>query len=96
MEQAAYTQWWQLHVRMARGEKLRPDEQLIYEADRRDLEREEHFAEAIDARAAREHLAKLEAEHAELESRRRQLDAEIMALESRLNEQTRQQLGVEV
>jgi hypothetical protein len=30
-----------------------------------------------------------------LESRRQQLDAEIVALESRLNEQTRRHLGVE-
>ena len=96
MEQAAYKQWWQLHVRTARGEKLDSDEQSNYEAGRRDLERAEYFSEAIDAREAREHLAKLQAEHAELERRRQQLDAEIMALESRLNEQTRQHLGVEV
>ena len=61
MEQAAYEQWWQLHLRTARGEKLRPDEQSLYEAGRRDLEREECFSEAIDARTARDHLAKLQA-----------------------------------
>jgi hypothetical protein len=46
-------------------------------------------------REAREGLLDLEAERAGLESRRRQLDGEIAALEGRLHEQTRQLLGVE-
>jgi cell division protein FtsB len=95
MEQAAYEHWWQLHLRTARGEKLPPDEQSVYEAGRHELEQEERFCDAIGARAARDHLAMLEAEYAELEARRQQLDAEILSLESRLNEQTRHYLGIE-
>ena len=91
---ATYQQWWQLHLRVARGDSLSPDEQASYHAGRRGLEREERLPETEQARQAREHLAALEAEHADLERRRQQLDAEIGRLEAQLDDPTRQYLGV--
>jgi predicted RNase H-like nuclease (RuvC/YqgF family) len=94
VDQTTYQQWWQLHLRVARGDSLSPDEQSSYHAGRRELEREERLLETEQARQAREHLAALEAEHADLERRRQQLDAEIGRLESQLEDPTRQYLGV--
>jgi len=95
VDRTNYQQWWQLHLRVARGESLGPDEQASYNAGRRELEREEQLLETMEARESREQLAALEAEHAALETQRQQLDAEIAELESRLRDQTRQYLGVE-
>jgi uncharacterized protein YlxW (UPF0749 family) len=94
MDQTTYQQWWQLHLRVARGDFLSPDEQSSYQAGRRELEREERLVETKEARETREHLAALEAEHADLEKRRQQLNAEIGRLESQLEDHTRQYLGV--
>lgn len=95
MDQTTYQHWWQLHLRVARGESLGPKEQSSYDAGRRELEREERLLETTEARESREQLAALEAEHAALETRRQQLDTEIAELEARLRDQTRQYLGVE-
>ena len=95
MDRATYRKWWQWHLRVARGESLSRDEQFSYDAGRRELETQERFSEATSAREAREALAALEEDHARLEKRRAQLDAEIVALESRLTGQARQYLGVE-
>jgi predicted RNase H-like nuclease (RuvC/YqgF family) len=97
VDQTTYRQWWQLHLRVARGDSLGPDEQSSYHAGRRELEREEMLLETKEtkeARETREHLVALEAEHADLERRRQQLDAEIGRLESQLEDHTRQFLGV--
>jgi hypothetical protein len=67
----------------------------IYEAGRQELERDEKLQEVQTTKEAREHLQALEVERAQLEKRRLQLDREIAALEERLQEQTRQLLGVE-
>ena len=95
VDQTSYHQWCQLHLRAARGESLGPDEQSSYSAGRRELEREEQLLETTEVRESREQLVALEAGHADLETRRQQLDAEIAELESRLRDQTRQYLGVE-
>jgi hypothetical protein len=95
VDQIAYQHWWQLHLRVARGESLDPGEQSSYDAGRRELEREERLVETTEAKESRERLAQLKAQHTDLETRRLQLDAEIADLESRLRDQTRQYLGVE-
>lgn len=94
MDRTTYQQWWQLHLRVARGDSLSPDEQSSYHAGRRELEREEQLLQTTEASESRRHLAALEAEHADLERRRQQLDAEIARLESQLRDPTRQYLGV--
>ena len=41
MDDSAFQAWWELHVRVARGESLAPAEQVIYEATRVALDDEE-------------------------------------------------------
>jgi chromosome segregation ATPase len=94
VDRTTYQQWWQLHLRVARGDSLSPDEQSSYHAGRRELEREERLLETTEASESRRHLAALEAEHAKLERQRHQLDAEIARLEFQLRDPARQYLGV--
>jgi len=95
MNEAEYSYWWQLHVRAARGESLSAEEQAVYDAGRGELERSERLQPLWDAKQSREELRKLEAERTRLEQQRRELDAEIAALESNLAPQARELLGVE-
>lgn len=95
MDQATYEKWWQLHLQNARGESLSLDEQTLYDTGRRELEQDEKFRDQADTRQAREEWQSLEAEYAVLEQRRQRLNSEIAQLESRLNDQTREMLGVE-
>jgi predicted nuclease with TOPRIM domain len=90
-----YGQWWQLHVRTARGETLTPQEQSAYEAALRGLDSHESLGTLADARHARQQLIALEAEHSRLEERRRQLGIQIEELEGRLGERTRELLKAE-
>lgn len=93
MDRAAYQQWWQLHLRVARGETLSPEETSAYHAALGKLEGDDRLREAASAREAREALTALVAGHERWEARRRQLDDEIAALESRLSDATREFLG---
>jgi hypothetical protein len=95
VDQPTYERWWQLHLRIAHGESLTHEEQSSYDAGRRELEQQEQLGETMAARELREELVALEAEHADLERRRQQLDSEIADLESRLSDETRQFLGVQ-
>jgi septal ring factor EnvC (AmiA/AmiB activator) len=79
---------------MARGGELSAEEQSFYEASRKQLEQEEQFQEAANAKHVRVELARLEQDHAQLERQRRQLEADIAQLEARLSEPTRQFLTV--
>lgn len=94
MDQAAYERWWQLHVRVARGEPLTDEDQHIYEAGRLEIEKAENFGGLAFAKQAREEIVALDAERVRLEQRRKQLDSEIAALESCLSDPARQFLGV--
>jgi predicted nucleic acid-binding Zn-ribbon protein len=95
VDHATYQRWWQLHLRLARGQSLSADEQSAYDAGRRALEQDELLRETAEARQLRAQLAALESEHGELQRRRAQLEGEIAELEARLSEQTREFLGVE-
>lgn len=95
MIESEYRHWWQLHVRVARGESLSPDERVAYEAGRRELEQAETLQPLEDARQSRNELRRLEAERARLEQQRRELDAQIAELESHLAPQARELLGAE-
>lgn len=95
MDNSAYQDWWQLHLRAARGEALAPEERNTYQAGLSSLERDESLHAVTDARQARQQWIALDTEYSALEQRRQQLDTEIAELESRLSEQTRQYLGVE-
>ena len=95
MDDSAFQAWWELHVRVARGESLAPAEQAIYEATRVALDDEEQRETLWNARQAKQELRELESECSRLEERRRQLDDEIGSLEQRLGQPTRQLLGTE-
>jgi hypothetical protein len=70
MDQTAFQRWWELHLRVARGQTLPPEEQGVYDAGRQELERDERLQEVQSAREAREELRALESELAQLEGRR--------------------------
>ena len=95
MDHTTYQNWWQLHLRVARGETLAGDESAAYEVGLADLQRDEKLTATVDARELRQSLATLQKEHSAMEQQRQELDAEIAALESRLSENARQYLGVE-
>jgi hypothetical protein len=91
MDQATYQRWWMLHLRGARGEGLNAEEQAFYDSVRRQLELAERLgAQGLGLHEARAAVASLEAERSALEARRRQIEAEIAALETALGEQSQQ------
>lgn len=94
MDALEYAAWWQLHLRLARGESLSAEEQNRYDVIREELDRDDELQLLADAKHAKCDLRQLETERGELERRRQQLDSRIAALEGRLSGQTRQLLGV--
>jgi hypothetical protein len=96
MDSTTYERWWSLHLRVARGEALPPEEQVAYEVGRRQLEQAEALGDPREqARAAAAAVAALQAEHAKLQARRTEVEAEIARLEHALGEPVRQFLGAE-
>ena len=94
---ANYEQWWQLHLRVARGEKLDPAEQDRYEAGLREIDLPEISKSNLPKLLQlRESLAELDSKCQDLRAKRATLEAEISTLESTLSKKMRQQLGVEV
>ncbi len=95
MDQATFKRWWALHLRVARGDSLVPEERGLYDAVLQELEKDEKLQEVRSTREVREQLRALEAQRASLEKRRQALENEIADLEKRLPQETRQMLGVE-
>ena len=95
IDQQTYQRWWNLHLRVARGDKLDSADQAFYESVRQQPEGEETLrALAPDLGALQAVIKSLESEHSGLEARRRQLETEIAALESSLRKSIGQPLGV--
>ncbi len=92
---STYQRWWGLHVRVARGDRLSPEDQAVYDTTRRELEDDETLEPLQDAKQAREELRDLEVQRRWLEQRRQELDTEIAAIESTLAPQARELLGAE-
>jgi len=87
--------WQQLHERVARGEPLTGEERTAYEAGLRSREQDERLPLDIAAlREARERLATLASEHARLQQKRDELDAEIAGFEAELSKSARNILRV--
>ncbi len=84
MDQATFQRWWEIHLRVAKGDSLNSEEQAVYDAVRQELERNESLQEVRSTREVLENLKALEAERSKLESRRQELESEIAALEKRL------------
>lgn len=85
MDQATYQQWWQLHIRAARGESLSAGEQAIYEAGLAELDAEEKLlrenANLDLLRRLKAEVERLEATHTQLQTRSQRLDRRIWMLE---------------
>src|SRR5262245_52884193 len=95
MEANAYKKWSELHLRVARGETLTAEEQATYNAGIQELDHEEKIeGDIVRLRQLRSSLAQLEVENAHLREERLQLDAQIAAIEARLSQETRQELGI--
>lgn len=94
MDENTYKTWWPLHLRVARGEKLTAEERATYNAGLKQLHQEEVIPGDLTAlRQAKVQVAALEAGNARLQAQRQALDAEIAALEARLDDRTRQLLN---
>ena len=87
--------WWELHLRVARGERLIAEDQAVYDQRRREFDDSETFVPVQNAKQAREELRDLETQRRALEQRRQELETEIAAIESTLAPQARQLLGAE-
>lgn len=85
MDDVRYQRWWQLHVRVARGETLNPVERAEYEAGLEALDREEKEqlrpGNVTTLRKLRAQVEQLRRVHAELLAKSARLDERIMALE---------------
>jgi hypothetical protein len=95
MDEQAYKAWWPLHLRVAKGETLTAEEQVVYETGRQQLYEEEKLDGSIDAlQKARRQMLELKAEYEQMRQRYEQMEAEIAALEAQLSEHDRELLGV--
>ena len=70
IDQQTYQRWWNLHLRVARGDKLDSADQAFYESVRQQLEGEETLrAPAPELGALQAVIKSLESEHSGLEAR---------------------------
>jgi hypothetical protein len=98
IDAATLEKWRPLHQRFAKGESLSAEEQAFYDATLQQLDAEEEAQLAPRSiervRQTREALQALEAEYDELMQQYRENKKKILALESLLDEKTRQQIGI--
>jgi hypothetical protein len=96
MDGVTYQAWWPLHVRVAKGEALAPEERAAYEAGLHALEQAEELAprDLTALRAMRQEAAEAEAVLAAVSVKRERLQAEVRALEAALPERMRRTLGI--
>lgn len=85
MDEQTYQRWWQLHVRVARDEKLSLVEQIEYDRGLQALDSAEkqnlESATAAALRQLRARIAQLQTENVQLQSKSTRLDRRIRALE---------------
>jgi len=94
MDDAAYKEWWALHVRHARGESLSQEELLNYEQGRDQIYSEEDLSTDMEElRRLRSHIQEMETEHAGLMEQYQRLKAKAELLEAKLNTPQRQYIG---
>ena len=95
MDEQAYQYWQVLHQRVALGGTLSAAEQAAYEAGCQELDTEERMDGNLERlRELRAQIAAAETEQQHLREQEAELDARIVALESRLDMRTRQLLGI--
>ena len=85
MNQTTYARWWQLHVRVAKGEELDAAERAIYEAGLMDLDAEEKTqwedSDLTTLRRLKAEVESLETIHVQLQVKSSRLDRQIWTLE---------------
>ena len=95
MDEQAYQYWQVLHQQVALGGTLSAAEQAAYEAGCQELDAAERLDGNLERlRELRAQIAAAETEQQRLREREAELDARIVALESRLDMRTRQLLGI--
>jgi predicted RNase H-like nuclease (RuvC/YqgF family) len=85
MNPTVYEKWWQLHVRVAKGEELDAAERAIYKAGMMELDAEEESqwekSDLAMLRKLKAEVENLETTHAQLQARSHRLDRQIWTLE---------------
>ena len=85
MDQTTYERWWQLHLRVAKGEELDAAERVIYAAGLTELDVEEKTqwenGNLTMLRRLRAEVESLETTRAQLQARSHHLDRQIWTLE---------------
>lgn len=85
MDDTKYRRWWQLHLRVAKGETLEPAEQAEYDAGLEVLDQEEEEQFELESvtmlRSLRAQVEQLRAIHGQLLAKSARLDERIAALE---------------
>lgn len=98
MNEQNYNQWWQLHLRVGRGETLNPQEQRQYNAGLDTLDNEEKAQfQSIGLNSIRQLRANIEEQRhiqAELMHESNHLDKQITSLEKAFQRLTGYQLTV--
>jgi hypothetical protein len=87
MDPQTYQRLWTLHLRAARCQDLSAEERALYQGGLKQIQQGKIGANSgAGLRELRAAIAALQAEHAHLFTRSEELDAEIAALEARLDE----------
>ena len=91
-----WSTWWDLHLRLARGETLSEQEQQLYDAEvaRQDREAPPLKSGLEALKAMRQQVLDLGLDNADLRSQVTDLEKDIRLVEQALSEETRQALGV--
>lgn len=98
MSNLEYEQWWSLHLRVAKGETLSPQEESDYATGLSQLDGETAATngETVNyLRTLRTAINRAVSLHTELTARSADLDRKILALEARYQQQTGQTLNWE-
>jgi predicted RNase H-like nuclease (RuvC/YqgF family) len=85
MDQTTYLRWWQLHLRVARGDELDAAERVTYEAGLIELDAEEKAQWTDDdlkrLRRLKAEVESLQTTRVQLQAKSRRLDRQIRTLE---------------
>ena len=85
MDQTTYVRWWQLHLRVAKGDELDATERATYEAGLIELDAEEKAQwtdnDLTRLRKLKAEVEGLQATRAQLQAKSRRLDRQIRTLE---------------
>jgi predicted RNase H-like nuclease (RuvC/YqgF family) len=93
--ESATPAWWDLHVRVARGEQLSSAEQQEYDRAVAEHDRSSLVRPSVEELKQRRALiASLSQENTQLRARLEQLEAEARQIERTLSQETRELLGV--